>query len=571
VACVVVGAVLTLRPFTSLSVLVALLAASAIISGVTDVLMARAADAPRATLITGGLWIILGLGVALWPGLTVSAVALWAGIALILAGSLRILGGVTGTADQRITAVISGGASFVFGVLALSWPDITVLVVAVVFGARTVLFGLSLITGTLRRRGAGPAAPASAPAAPTARGRIRRWARSLWAVASLLAALLLLLVSAELHTGGAAIGAFYTPPRDVPAKPGVLLRSQPFTNGVPAGAHAWRILYTTTRDAGIPAVASAIVMAPEGPASVPRDVVAWAHGTTGVAQDCAPSLLSNPWGSAGALIDQATKQGWVVVATDYAGMGTAGPSPYLIGEDEGRSVLDAVRAAKQLPGLNLAPRTVVWGHSQGGNGALWAGILAPRYAPDADVVGVAAAAPATDLTGLVDNLATLPGGPIFQAYTITAYSQAYHDVHFNDYVVPAAQTIAHADASRCLSETAILASVVSSLVIKNIFVPDPTSGAFGLRLTENAPTGRIQAPLLIAQGGADPLVLPSVQAQFVKQLCASGQRLEYRTYAGRDHNGVIAADSPAIGDIVSFTHDRLHGVIQRSGCRTIAR
>ena len=77
---------------------------------------------------------------------------------------------------------------------------------------------------------------------------------------------------------------------------------------------------------------------------------------------------------------------------------------YLIGENEGRSSLDAVRAAHQIPGLSLSNRTVVWGHSQGGQAALWTGGLAPDYAPELDLLGVTAAAPAADVKGLIGNL-----------------------------------------------------------------------------------------------------------------------------------------------------------------------
>jgi pimeloyl-ACP methyl ester carboxylesterase len=230
-----------------------------------------------------------------------------------------------------------------------------------------------------------------------------------------------------------------------------------------------------------------------------------------------------------------------------------------------------VRAAKHLPGLNLARRTVVWGHSQGGNAALWAGILAPSYAPDVDVVGVAAVAPTAHLLGVINPLKAVPGGTIFEAYMITAYTETYADVHFNQYVLPAARGIARTEASRCLDQKTIRESIVGSSVTKNIFISNPTSGAFGTRLSENSPTRHITAPLLVAQGGADALILPKVQARFVKQLCDSGQSLEYRTYAGQDHNGVIANDSPFSADVISWTQDRFAGKTQPSGCHTVSR
>jgi pimeloyl-ACP methyl ester carboxylesterase len=329
-------------------------------------------------------------------------------------------------------------------------------------------------------------------------------------------------------------------------------------------------LYTTTRDTGIPAVASAIVVAPAHPPAGPRPVIAWTHGTTGVAEECAPSLLPHPF-TAGALfvLPQILAQGWVLVATDYTGMGTTGPSPFLIGQGEARSDLDAVRAAHQLTQLNLADQTVLWGHSQGGHAALWAGILAPAYAPDVHVVGVAALAAAADLTGLVDGLAHVPGGSIFSAYAITAYSQAYRDVGFNQYVRPAAQIISRRAANRCLSGPGVLVSAAQSLALdKPIFTGNPATGALGQRLVQNTPAADVQAPLLIAQGLADPLVLPSVQAQYVRQRCAAGQKLDYLTYPGQDHVGLVAADSPLIPALISWTKNRLAGKPAPDTCAT---
>ena len=95
-------------------------------------------------------------------------------------------------------------------------------------------------------------------------------------------------------------------------------------------------------------------------------------------------------------------QGYVVVATDYPGLGTPGIHPYLIGISEARAVLDSVRAARALPNTGASNRFAVWGHSQGGHAALYTGELAASYAPELKLVGIAAAAPATYLVELFD-------------------------------------------------------------------------------------------------------------------------------------------------------------------------
>jgi len=153
-ACAVIGAVLVTRPFTSLSVLVALVAAGLLVTGVMDLASARFSPSPAVTVAAGVGWVVAGIVVLAWPGITIFALAIVVGISMIIGGAARIISAVWGTADQRVAAALSGLASVIFGALALSWPDVTVLVIAVVFGARTVLFGLSQIVLAFSHRDA---------------------------------------------------------------------------------------------------------------------------------------------------------------------------------------------------------------------------------------------------------------------------------------------------------------------------------------------------------------------------------------------------------------------------------
>jgi predicted esterase len=375
-------------------------------------------------------------------------------------------------------------------------------------------------------------------------------------------------VSEWMHAAQPRPDGFYTPPARLPAAPGVLLRSEPVRRSTPVGAHAWRILYTTTRDDHTPAVASALVLAADQHPPGPRPVIAWAHGATGIARECAPSLLDDALTSVPGLAE-VLGHGWVVVATDYIGLGTAGPHPFLIGQGEARSVLDSVRAARRLTAIALGGQTLVWGYSQGGNAALWTGILAPTYAPDAGVIGVAALAPGSNLTVLANNWGRGMGGVINAAYLIQAYSETYPDVDFDAYVRRSAAVAVHELASRCLSDSKIYLSGVSLLLFRQpIWARDPATGAAGARLRENIPTWPIPVPVLIAQGEADPVVTPSAQAEYVRQRCASGGRVDYRTYPNRDHLGLVGAGSPAIAELLQWSRDRLDGRPDRSTCPT---
>jgi uncharacterized membrane protein HdeD (DUF308 family) len=404
-----VGGALVFRPFASLAALLTLVVISLILLAIGELSGTSSASDPRIARARSAGWLIAALVIVLWPGLGISGLALLVGVLLVLDGFTDIAGAIRASRDERMAAFVHGIAGVILGLLALAWPDVTVLVVAVVFGVRVAWLGVTTLWAAIR----GPAY-ASGETRRRPPGRLARSWHILRAAGALVLVLALLAVSAFLRSGNPTPDAFYTPPSQVPSEPGRLLRSEPFTRGIPDGAQAYRVLYTSTLDDGEPAVASGIVIAAEDLPPGPRPVIAWAHGTTGVAEGCAPSLLNDPFGAgATPALAQVIANGWVMVATDYVGLGTAGPHPYLIGQAAGRSVLDSVRAAHQIDGLVLEDQTVVWGHSQGGHAALWAGQLADTYAPDADVIGVAALSPAADLPALAANVPDTPGGSIF--------------------------------------------------------------------------------------------------------------------------------------------------------------
>ena len=365
---------------------------------------------------------------------------------------------------------------------------------------------------------------------------------------------------------------FYAVPAAGSAAPGVLLRHEPFERHVPANARAWRILYTTTRSDGSAALGSAVVMAPRLAAAQPLPVLAWTHGTAGIVTGCAPSMLDLdplPYIPAWSM---APTQGWIFVAPDYAGLGTAGPHEYVIGEGEARSTLDAVRAARHIDGIKASDRTVVWGHSQGGHASLWTGIVAPIYAPDVPIAGVGGIAPATDLPAIVEDIHRTVGGRILTALTLQAYANVYSDVVFADYVRALAAPFARDMANRCTTPGSLLLSALEGLAVGgSIFRVSPTSGAFGKRLAQNIPDRAIVMPLMIAQGAADDVVAARIQTAFVERRCAAGQSMIYVRYAGRDHMAVVAPDSPLSNDLLQWTRDRFAGLPSPTGCQTIER
>jgi uncharacterized membrane protein HdeD (DUF308 family)/acetyl esterase/lipase len=555
--CVVVAALVLGRPFASLALLVMVVAAFLVVLGARQ-LVVEPRPWSRATLLTAGGWLVLAMVVLLAPALSFRLLVVALGVWLLLEGVRTAVRGWRGGGDQGLASVLFGAASVILGVLALRWPDISLVVTALAVGLRLLWLGLTLVWHALRGERPAPRAP----------DRLRRVGRVGLAALSLVLVLGLVGVSSWLHAAAPTPDDFYASPAEVPDEPGSLLRSEPFTRTIPAGARGWRILYTTTRDEGVPALASALVVVPVEPAEGSLPVLAWAHGTTGFAEGCAPSLLAKPF-EAGAMpaLDQVLESGWAVVATDYVGLGTEGPHPYLIGQGEGRSVLDAVRAAHQLEGPELADRTVVWGHSQGGHAALWTGILARTYAPETGLVGVAAMAPASDLPALVPNLDDVTGGALFASFVIAAYDAAYDDVRARDIVRPAARIPVQEMAGRCLAERSVLVSLVQSLLFdQSIFSADPARGATGERLAANVPSGSIDVPVLVAQGESDQLISASTQAAYVQQRCEAGGDVDYRTYPDRDHLQVVADDSPLVPELLEWTRARFDGRAATGGC-----
>lgn len=402
----------------------------------------------------------------------------------------------------------------------------------------------------------------NATSAPT-RGLI---GRLISLVIKLVVLLVIVATVAWIATRPATPDAFYTHALPQDAALGTLIKSEPFTKGVPAGAKGWRILYITTRG-GKRALASAVVVLPEAP-STARPVIAWAHGTTGIVDGCVPSVLDKPFDNVpdiGAVV----REGWAYVGTDYPGLGTGGGHAYLVGADAARAVLDSVRAARQLKETNLGDRIVVWGHSQGGNSAIWTGMQAIEFSPELQVIGVAALAPASDLKGLVQASKSGMFGKIVSSYVITAYAQAFPDVKVEDYVGLVPRVIAGDMAKRCVAGYQTLFSVLETTLLpaEGIFRKDPTSGPLGTRLGENTPTNIVPSPLLIAQGEIDDLVLPEVQKRYVEARCSAGQRMDFRIYPGRDHVSVVAPDSPLAPELIQWTRDRFEGKPAKNTCQ----
>lgn len=192
------------------------------------------------------------------------------------------------------------------------------------------------------------ARPNSAAAGPRRRrGRLTRTIAL--ALATLVALVIVVVVVVVRRAQPPHPGSFYSAPLPLPSgPPGALIRSEPLAH-LPAGAQGWKILYLSTSYTGKPTAISGVVIVPITPAPHGgRRVLAAAHETVGVASGCAPSLQGAAHDYFIPGLPLFLKAGYAVVATDYQGLGTPGPHPYLVGKAEALAVLDSVRAAHHL-------------------------------------------------------------------------------------------------------------------------------------------------------------------------------------------------------------------------------
>ncbi|MCX4799842.1 lipase family protein [Streptomyces sp. NBC_01242] len=149
-------------------------------------------------------------------------------------------------------------------------------------------------------------------------------------------------------------------------------------------------MYRTTDRAGKPIAVTGIVLTPQDRPPAPRPIVAFAPGTQGLADKCAPSRpMAAGTGYEARPVKHLLDRGYAFVVTDYQGLGTPGVHTYMTREAQGRAVLDSLRAAQCLQGAHLpdAGPVAVYGYSQGGGAAASAAELAPTYAPELQIKG----------------------------------------------------------------------------------------------------------------------------------------------------------------------------------------
>jgi pimeloyl-ACP methyl ester carboxylesterase len=354
--------------------------------------------------------------------------------------------------------------------------------------------------------------------------------------------------------------AFYrAPPSAVAGPPGTLVR-QEVIDGAPEGATTYRVLYRSTGLDNKPILVSGVVIVPPGdPPPGGRPIMAWAHPTSGVVPRCAPSLAIFLFEQIQGL-RSFVRDGYVVAATDYPGLGTPGPHPYLVGTSEARAVIDSVRVAAQLPGAGGGKRFVVWGHSQGGHASLFTGAIAKSYAPELDLLGVAAAAPATDLVTLMNEDIDSFGGKNITAMTLWSWQRVF-DANMDKVVDRRAIPAINQLAQECIEGPFDLKNrrrTEQPLEQYFLSTQHPSDvEPWHTLLAQNSP-GPLPPgiPVFLAQGTDDDIIHPKVTQDYAARLCGAGSKVRVLLMPNIGHSRAAQASTNALLD---WTSDRFAG------------
>ncbi len=361
---------------------------------------------------------------------------------------------------------------------------------------------------------------------------------------------------------------FYKPPKKkkLPKQHGALIWARKATGLVPlANARYTKlVLYSSRTPQGAKTAVSGSVSIPRGkPPKKGWPVITWAHGTTGVADVCAPSRNSvtspaqpyisyiypdlNAW----------LQAGYAVLQTDYQGLGTPGKHAYLVGEAEGRSVLDIVSAARQLD-PKISKRFLIAGHSQGGQSALFAASEAASWTPKLKLRGTVAFAPAShilDQSALLPSLKSPSSLTALATLIISGASTQSSSINVNAILSDQVLQFYPLLESQCLAQLGA-SNELGGIPPAQLERSGADLSALNPVLAAMNPAIRTAPPILLEQGTADTTVFPFLTDQLNGELVGLGDQVTYAKYPGITHSGVVTAGE---ADALAFFQAHLPG------------
>ncbi|RVW06769.1 lipase [Rhodococcus spongiicola] len=351
-------------------------------------------------------------------------------------------------------------------------------------------------------------------------------------------------------------------PAPDPAERGLVVSAEPF---IGIGLLGQRILYRSTSGIdGSGTEVSGTVFAPPGqapPGGWP--VVTVGHPTTGLLDECAPSRAPDLLGSDG-LVRDLLGHGFVVAVTDYQGLGTPGPHPYLEPITAAYNLIDVVRAARSLV-PDTSPRWAAIGESQGGQASWAAAEQAAVYGEGLDFVGAASLSPPADLSPVVSDGPPNLSVPqqMFLPMLLDGLAVAHPDLDASAYIH--GPLLENRDVLRSCTRDLLPQKLAIALSLTPADTA-PRSNADVTRMREwlmqdALPQRPAAAPMLVVVSGLDELIQPDWTVDAVDRACALGDNIELR-YRADDHH----ADSRALPGAVDWVAGRFSGAPVANTC-----
>ncbi|MFF9870050.1 lipase family protein [Streptomyces sp. NPDC013953] len=362
---------------------------------------------------------------------------------------------------------------------------------------------------------------------------------------------------------------FFHPPTPVTAKPGTVIRSRTSRFRVqPSGlvdtaVHAWQLLYSSTDAHSRPIAVSGTLLVPREPhhGNGPRPIVAYAIGTHGLGDHCAPTrTLANGTDYEGVVIHAMLERGWAVAVTDYEGLGTPGAHTYANGRSQGQAVLDSLRAAGRLPGTGLSAEApmAVTGYSQGGQAAIWAAELQPSYAPDLDLRAASVGAPAADLQAVAQHLDGRAGFGFGLAAGV-GLKAAYPELRLDEALTEHGRKLISDVTDDC---TLQIAAKYGLRTWKAVTREDILQSPEWIQRLGEQKAGRRRplTPVRLYHSQRDDVIPYHASTELRDRLCALGATVEWQPYTVPTHIAAFYASAP---QSLSWIEGRLSG--QRVG------
>ncbi|BDD83418.1 lipase [Tsukamurella pulmonis] len=337
----------------------------------------------------------------------------------------------------------------------------------------------------------------------------------------------------------------------VPATGGEQIRSVPLDPAVslPGAGTAKRVLYSTTDQHGKPATSTGAIFVPKGTAPAGGwPVIAWAHGTVGLGDDCAPS--ANPRSDRDRqYLGHWLSQGYAIVASDYAGLGTPGLMSYLNSVSTAHNVVDSVVAAHADRALNLSKKWAIVGQSQGGGAAVNSARWASEFSAGSglDYRGVVATGTPFKIEEVVKNVGPdtgLPGGLSSAATSYTAYilaglREANPGVDFDSVLTPRGKQAAAKAETQCYAQlsSSLAGQKPTDFVSAKVSTVPGASAALDKYM--GTPTSGYDRPVFLGVGLKDTDVPVQSSIALAAALKKSGTQVELHQYPDADHSGAV--------------------------------